>query len=144
MSELPYAEDIGHYWQTGASSPDVWIEKALKIIKEVGGEIIQEAFGSAMGRGAYMITFEIGKDRFKVMWPVLPSRTGRDAAARRQAATLLFYDIKAKAISASVLGTKAAFFSYFLLPDGRAASEAAVPELMGMYPHMLTTGENNV
>ena len=87
--ELPYAEDIGHYWQTGSSSPEEWLRKAKKLIEEIGGEIIAEGFGSAQGRSAYMLAFRIGDDDFKVVFPVLPSRTGKELGARRQAATLL-------------------------------------------------------
>lgn len=132
--ELPYAEDLGHYWETGQSAPDVWMEKTRKVIIEMGGKVSTEAFGSADGREAYMIAFEIAGDFYKVVWPVLPSRLGRHYSARRQAATLLHYDIKAKAMSAGVLGTRTAFFSYLMLPDGRAASEVATPELSGVFP----------
>ena len=44
------------------------------------------------------------------------------------------FSLKAKAISASVLGTKVAFFSYVRLPDGRAASELVTPELPSAFP----------
>ena len=141
--ELPYAEDIGHYWQTGTSSPDTWIEKAKRLIEEVGGTITADAYGAMENRAAFMIAFNIGEDRFKVVFPVLESRTrGRDAAragvaAKRQAATMLYHDIKAKCMVASVMGTKAAFFSYLMLPDGRTASEVATPELAQNFPLLL-------
>lgn len=135
--ELPYAEDLGHYWETGHSAPDVWMEKTRKIIAQVGGEVTTEAFGSSDGREAYMMAFKIAGDAYKVVWPVLPSRLGRLYSARRQAATLLHYDIKAKAMSAGVLGVKAAFFSYLMLPDGRVASEVATPELGSVFPILL-------
>jgi len=135
--ELPFAEDIGHYWQTGQSSPDSWMEKTCKLIASLGGTVTAEGFGRTEGRAAYMLAFEIGGDNFKVVWPVLSSRTGKDQAARRQAATLLHHDIKAKAMTASVLGTKAAFFSYVQLPDGRTASSVAVPELAHLFPLQL-------
>ena len=138
--ELPHAEDIGHYWQTGSSSPEVWLEKAKKLIEEIGGEIIAEGFGSAQGRAAYMIAFGVSDDKFKVVFPMLPSRTGRELAARRQAATLLYHDIKAKCMTAAVLGSKAAFFSYLMLPDGRTTSELSAPELTGAFPLQLPRG----
>ncbi len=139
--ELPYAEDIGHYWQTSQSSPDTWIEKTRKLIENVNGQIMAEAFGTMDDRAAFMLTFRIGGDEFKVVWPVLPSRTGKPGAAKRQAATLLYHDIKAKCMTASVLGTKAAFFSYMMLPDGRATNELATPELGRAFP--LQLGEAN-
>ena len=84
-----------------------------------------------------MIAFSIGKDKFKVVFPVLDSKTGKAVAAKRQAATMLYHDIKAKCMVASVLGAKAAFFSYLMLPDGRTASEVATPELAQNFPLLL-------
>jgi len=138
--ELPYAEDIDHYWQTSTSSPDQWLEKAKKLIVELEGTIVAEGYGSMAEHAAYMLAFKIGGDSFKVIWPVLPSRTGRELAAKRQAATLLYHDIKAKAMTASVLGTRAAFFSYMMLSDGRTASELATPELSTVFPLQLKQG----
>jgi len=135
--ELPYAEDVGHYWQTGSSSPDTWIEKAKRQIEEVGGAINADAYGSMGSQAAFMIAFSIDDDKFKVVFPVLNSKTGKSASAKRQAATMLYHDIKAKCIVASVLGTKAAFFSYWMMPDGRIASEVATPELIQTFPFLL-------
>jgi len=138
--DLPFAEDIGHYWQTSQSSPDQWIDRTRKLIESLDGIMLAEGFGSVEGRSAYMMAFKFGEDQFKVVWPVLPSRAGKTLATRRQAATLLYHDIKAKAMTASVLGTKVAFFSYILLPDGRAASELANPELSQAFPLQLNEG----
>ena len=135
--ELPFAEDLGHYWQTSQSSPDIWIEKAKKLIREIDGEILAEGFGSMGNQAAYMLAFRIDKDEFKVVFPVLESRRGQTLAARRQAATILYHDIKAKCMVASVLGIKAAFFSYLVLPDGRSASELATPELGQAFPPLI-------
>ncbi len=138
--ELPYAEDIGHYWKTGSSPPDTWMENAKKEIEEVGGVINADAYGSVGGRAAFMIAFSIGDDKFQVVFPVLESKAGNNVAAKRQAATMLYHDIKAKCIVASVLGAKTAFFSYLMLPDGRTTSELAMPELSGAFPLQLKRG----
>ena len=53
--ELPYAEDIGHYWQTGTSSPEVWMDKTRRVLEDLGGEVIAEGFGSTAGKAAYMM-----------------------------------------------------------------------------------------
>ncbi len=135
--ELPFAEDIGHYWKTGGSSPDTLLDRAKSVITNLGGIVTADAYGSIEGRAAFMVTFEFEEERFKVVWPVLPSRTNDNQAAKRQAATLLYHDIKAKAMAASVLGTRVAFFSYMMLPDGRSASELAKPELSGVFPLQL-------
>jgi hypothetical protein len=138
LDELPYAEDIGHYWKTGQSSPDVWIDRAKKVITDMGGSIQAEGFGSTGGHAGYMLAFTIQGQKFKVVWPVLPIRYGnKEVDARRQAATLLYHDIKAKAMTASVMGARVAFFSYLALPDGRTASDVATPELGEHFPLML-------
>ncbi len=139
MSEqqLPYAEDVA-YWRTSQSSPDTWIERAQRVIIGMGGVVMAEAFGKdASGRSAYMLGFQFKGDRFKVVWPVLPSKSGNERAARIQAATLLYHDIKARCISAAVLGVRAAFFNSLLLPDGRTAGDVAAPELAKAVPAML-------
>lgn len=81
-----------------------------------------------------MLAFKIGGDRFKIHWPVLPSKGGHERAARVQAATMLYHDVKARCISAAVLGARAAFFSFLMLPDGRAVIEVSTPELMQAIP----------
>ena len=138
---LPYAEDIGHYWQTGQSSPDAWIARIRQVIEDLDGKVLAEGYGSVEGHSAYMLAFRIKDNEFKVVWPVLPTKSGKIESAKRQAATLLYHDIKAKAMTASVLGTKIAFFSYLILPDGRAAGELASPELSEAFPLQLRSGE---
>ncbi len=141
MKELPYAEDVGHYWKTGSSSPESWMEKTKKLITDMGGAILTEAYGSANGRAAYMLALKIAGETYKVVWPVLPVYYGsKEIDARRQAATMLYHDIKAKCMTAAVLGARAAFFSYLELPDGRVASEAATPELASCFPLQLKDG----
>jgi len=136
--DLPYAEDVGHYWQTSQSSPDVWMDRAKRIIQDLGGEIIADAYGSSSGRAAFMLAFKIKGQDYKVVWPVLPSLSGKEGAAKRQAATMLYHDVKAKAMTASVLGVEVAFFSYMMLPDGRVSSELAKPELAEAFPKLIT------
>ena len=139
--KLPYAEDVGHYWQTSQSSPDVWIDRAKKIIQDLGGEIVADGYGSAGGRAAFMLAFRIKEQNYKVVWPVLPTYCGKELPAKRQAATMLYHDVKAKAMTASVLGIEVAFFSYMMLPDGRVSSELAKPELAEAFPKLLVRGE---
>jgi len=138
--ELPYAEDIGHYWETSKSSLESWMDKTRKLIEGLSGVVKTEGFGAVEGKSAYMMAFSLGGDNFKVVWPVLPSRKGKNLAARRQAVTLLHHDIKAKAMTASVLGTRVAFLCYMMLPDGRTASEATRPELSEAFPLQLKKG----
>lgn len=137
MNNLPYAEDVGHYWQTSQSPPDIWIDRAKKIITDLDGEILADGYGSATGKAAFMLAFRIKGQSYKIIWPVLPTYSGKDAAAKRQAATMLYHDVKAKAMTATVLGTEVAFFSYMMLPDGRVSSELAKPELAEAFPKLL-------
>lgn len=85
-----------------------------------------------------MLIFEIGGDHFKILWPVLPTKDGKnELAAKRQATTFIFHDVKAKCLAATVLGARSAFFQYLLLPDGRSTTEASIPELMKGLPKLL-------
>jgi hypothetical protein len=140
---LPYADEV-NYWKTGTTAPDTWIDNAKKEIRGAGGRVLSEAFGrDEGGRAAYMLEFTFGPERFRAVWPVLPTRKPTDErAARIQAATMLFHDIKAKCVSAKVHGARAAFFQYLALPDGRTAAQLAAPELSAAYPKLLTSGED--
>lgn len=136
MDDLPYAEDI-NYWKTSKSSPDTWMERAVKLINAFGGKVVAYAFGTdhSINRQAYMISFDINSDSFKIIWPVLPTYSGEDElAAKRQAATLLHHDIKAKLLSATVLGHRMAFFNYLLLPNGRTTSQIALKDYIKGIP----------
>ena len=125
-----YADEV-NYFKTGTTAPDTWIDNAKKEIRTAGGTVLNEAFGrDETGRAAYLLEFSFGIERFRAIWPVLPTRKSSDErAARIQAATMLFHDIKAKCISAKVHGARAAFFQYAVLPDGRTAAQLAAPEL---------------
>ena len=136
-----YAEDVGHYWKTSQSDPDTWIDKAKRQIKEVGGIVRSEGFGVQDGKAAYMLAFQIGDDPFRVVWPVLLSRSKDTRSAKRQAATMLYHHIKAACMSAAILGTRAAFFTHLMLSDGRVMSEISTPELLDVIPPMLTHKE---
>lgn len=141
-----YAEDVGNYWKTSTIAPDTWIDKTKAEIKAAGGRVIRSATGDddEDGNAAYMIEFSFGADRFRAVWPVLPTRKPADArAARIQAATMLYHDTKSKCVSAKVHGLRAAFFQYAVLPDGRTAATVAAPELLDMYPKMLVGPSND-
>lgn len=135
MNKLPYAEDVS-YWKTGQSSPDTWMEKTRRCIKGINGKVSGEAFGQEGAQAAYMLRFQIGNDTFKIIWPVLSSRVGNEKAARIQAATFIYHDVKAKCDAARILGVRTAFFNYLVLPDGRTAAHASAPELMIGIPNL--------
>jgi hypothetical protein len=142
--KLPYAEDV-NYWQTGTSAPDKFIQDAVNQITGINGRLMVNAFGQdSEGHSAYMLQFSIGDDTYKVVWPILPlklryspSRKAQmETAAKRQAATFIFHDIKAKCMTAKVLGARPAFFQYLVLPDGRTTTEATGQELIAGLPYL--------
>lgn len=137
-----YVEDV-NYWKTSTSAADTWIERAKKEIEAIDGSILSEAYGNQGDRAAFMLLFEIAGDTFKAIWPVLESETGNQKAAKIQAATMLYHDVKAKCVSAKVLGARKAFFGFMLLSDGRVASETGGNEIAALVPPMLMANVNN-
>jgi hypothetical protein len=139
LDKTVYAESV-NYWQTSKARADTWIDRARKEITNIGGKILGTTYGEdGNGRAAFRLDFQIGPDTFRVIWPALPSKTGKHEAARVQAATLLYHDVKHKCVMAKIKGVRTAFLEYFLLPNGQVISEAAgdveafldyVPQLM--------------
>ncbi len=136
--DLPYAEDL-NYWKTSQSSPDTWIDRARTQIEKLDGIVLGHAYGTMpeTGRSAYMLSFEIEGQTYKIIWPVLPTKIKNEKAARRQAATFLFRDVKARCLSATVIGARSAFFSYLLLPDGGTASQHSIEDVAELFPKLL-------
>jgi hypothetical protein len=131
--QLPYAED-SNYFQTGKSKPDTLVDRAADQVEKIGGQVIMRGMGTHpdSGQSAFIFIFEVDGDRFRVVWPVLPLKRHtaiKERGAKRQAATFLFYDVKARCVSSAILGTRTAFFSFLTLPDGRVASEAKKSEI---------------
>lgn len=135
MGDLIDAKDLGHFWMTSKTSPDAWLDKTEGLIGKHGGEVLSRGYGKAGGREAYMLTFRLEGNTFKVVWPVLPTQHAAQAA-RIQAATLLYHDVKSKIVTAKVFGTRAAFLQYLVLPGGRTAAELADTELTSVLPDL--------
>lgn len=137
--KLPWADET-NYWRTGKSSPDTWLDKAEAQIGKLGGRVFMRALGTDPMHGgeAFMFVFEIEGEKFKLLWPVLPVERDKDIpSARRQAATLIYHDVKAKCLNAVIFGARTAFFNYLLLPDNRTVAELSLPELADTTPKML-------
>lgn len=130
MFVLPCAEDV-NYWKTGTSAPDTWIAKAIRHIEDVGGEVKAQGFASRDGQAAYALEFEIDDDQFRLVWPVLETRNGApdDPAARRQAATFIYHDVKAKCMVAKVLGARRALLPYLVTSSGDTVADAVQGQL---------------
>ncbi len=108
------------------------------MVKHIGGTVTSSGFGSSNEKSAFMIQFHFDGEDYRIVWPVLESKTDNELAAKRQAATMLYHDVKAKLISAQIIGIKTAFFSWICLPNGKVASECYAPELLAQAPKFLT------
>lgn len=139
---MRYAEEV-NYWKTGQSSPDTWLEKAKREITTVDGQVLGEGFISEAltGKSSFMLCFHLQEEDFKVLWPVLKSKTGNIKAARVQAATALYHEVKASCVKFKFLGARVAFLAYLVLPNGRSAAEVATLELIKTLPQLLVSGE---
>lgn len=130
---LPAAEKMP-YWGTGRSAPDIWMERTKAVLRKLGATDVCEYYGDQGGRSCYCLTFKIGDENYRVVWPVLPSKLGGSpGAARIQAATMLYHDCKARALAAAVRGARAAFFSDLVLPGGSTAAEVAIGDAANYY-----------
>lgn len=131
-----YAEEV-NYWQTSQKAADTWIDDAIDEIKAISGKVLGYAYGTQSdGRSAFMMEFSLDDERFKIIWPVLPSKTGKDRAAKVQAATALYHDVKARCVTVKFMGKRQAFFNYLVLPDGRTAAQATGDELVKLTPQL--------
>ena len=139
--KLPYAHEVD-YWKTGTTrSPAQWIELAIQQIRGHGGTNIVQATGDQDGREAFMLAFALKGSTYKIVWPVLPvwNASEKDrASARRQAATTLYHDIKARCVSATRYGDRFGFFQFKLLPNGQTIGQLADPDLLEHLPTLMT------
>ena len=122
MAKL-YAEDLP-YFQTGKSAADTWLEKVETEIKRAGGKVRSSGYVSDAVRGsAYMVQFDLEDMTFRVVERVLESKTKNDKAAKIQAATTMYHDIKARMVTARRKGARVAFLAELLLPSGQTVGE---------------------
>lgn len=136
MREYPNAEDL-NYWKTSKSNAGAWLDKAEKIVEDLGGTVILRAKGNEGGRTAFLMEFELEGDCFRAIWPVLPCKEGDEKAAERQAATMLYHDVKARTLRVAIFGARVAFFDFLLLEDGRTAAQLTNTELLEKTPRAL-------
>ena len=137
--ELPLGETLP-YWKTGRSSPDVWLDKAERFIVDSDGEVVRQATGREGDSEAMMMEFHLDGDVFRVVWPVLPSRRDDRQAARRQAATMLYHDVKSRGVRHRIFGARVAFFEFLVLPSGATAQEVGAEAVVGSLPKLLRDG----
>lgn len=144
MSEtIIYGEDV-NYWKTSTKSPDSWLEDTKGLIQSIGGKILSDMIATMEGKSAIMIQFVIAEDRYKIVYPILSIRKEADRmAAKRQAATAMYHEVKALIVSAKFRGVRGAFHAYLVLPDGRVASELSAPEIRDAIPTPFFLTERN-
>jgi len=130
------ADDV-NYWRTSTTAPATWLDRAKKLISDSGGDVEREGFISEKRGAAYILAFSFGNDYYNVIWPVLaPRDTKHMSAARIQAATALYHEVKACCVKLKFVGARAAFFAYLMI-NGRPAAELAAPELVSAVPALL-------
>jgi hypothetical protein len=121
-----YAEEV-NYWKTSKASADTWLNKACREIEKAGGMVLGRATMVVRNEAMIVLQFVLSGDTYKISWPVLQSKTGNLQAAQRQAATMLYHDVKARCLSSRVLGARRAFASFLLLSQGSTIGEVADP-----------------
>lgn len=127
------------YWNTGRSDPDSWLDKAEKIINDLGGAVTARGSAEEEGVAMFMMKFRASDGSvFIVRWPCLSIDNEKERpSARRQAATMLYHDVKNRALNARVFGLEFAFLQFKALPDGRTVGDlttAEIPKLIGYNP----------
>jgi hypothetical protein len=134
---MPYAEDV-NYWKTSRTAPSTWLDKAKSEIEAIGGTVVGEAFASdSLGRAAYMLSFELEGDRYRIVWHVLKSKSGDNASAKRQAATALYHDVKNAVVKARFKGARVAFADALVAPDGHTVGELLDEDALASLPRLL-------
>lgn len=138
-----FAEDV-NYWKTGSGGIEAWKKKIRKELEEVGGIWGSFVFGEqedpedGESKSVFQIQFILDEDPYRIVWPVLRSKSGNDSAAQRQAITALYHTVKAKCVELKFLGARQAFYSNLVLPDGRTAAQLLPGEVTDRIPKLLT------
>ncbi len=143
-----YADDLP-YWRTSQKSPEAWIALAGTEIERADGEVLFHGFARHPDSGAWywLLRFTMGDDTFKIEWPVLAVwRETKSSAqdAKRQAATMLYRDVKAMCVKARALGARTAFFAHVEVDGGRTASQLGSRELVSAFPLALPAAPDDV
>lgn len=122
-NETVYADELS-YWKTSTTSPDNWISKTKRIIEDNGGSVVSDLQGTINGRTAFMINFVFNGESYRITFPTMPTRKPADQpAAKIQAATLIYHEVKSRIMASLVLGKRVAFFQYYVLPSGKTPAE---------------------
>ena len=133
--------DRANYWRTGQRDPDTQLDRAACLIIDAGGVINSRGIGMFGGNESVLLGYELDGESYRIVWPVLiprrPDKMSDRRAARIQAATFVYHDVKSKCMAAQVLGTRTAMLPYLLTANGRTMAELSNPELEKSLPRML-------
>lgn len=135
---MTYAEEV-NYWKTSKSSTDTWMEKIRAEIETVGGVVQANGQFEQHEQIVFMIKFVIGDDTYEVRFPTLPVKNDTPSnrtAAKVQALTAVYHDVKSKCVLAKFMGIRFAFHSYLRLADGRTAGELASGDIAEKMPRL--------
>lgn len=141
-----YAEEV-NYWKTSKSSTDTWMDKIKSEIDSIGGVVEMSGHFEQHGQTVFMIRFVIGDNTYDVRFPTLPVKVDSAAnrkAAKIQALTAVYHDVKSKCVLSKFVGIPFAFHSYLRLSDGRVAGELTSGEVAGDMPRLLIGGGDGV
>jgi len=131
--ELPFAEELP-YWKTSKSGADSWLDKTERLLTEADGRVDVRMIGRQGDLEGIVFGFTLGGDAFKLSWPVLPTRKESDRpAARRQAATMIYHDTKARVGRLRIFGPRVVFADWLLLDGGVTIAERRgdfLPEML--------------
>lgn len=138
---MTLAHDV-NYWRTGQRDPDTQLGRAEQHILDAGGTIDARCIGMIGGIESILLSFTIEGESFRIVWPVLATMNDDDRSLRRaariQAATFVYHDVKAKCLAAQVLGWRTAMLPYLITTNGRTVAELSNPELERCLPRLLT------
>lgn len=131
MNKLPFGEDIGHYWRTSKKDAGYWLNSVRDMIVSIPGcKVLKKVDYEENDQNFFLVEFTVGLDWFKIIYPVLPVRQLKDReAARVQAVTLMFHEVKSRMMLIKIFGIHYAFLNYLVADNGKTVSQMAVPEL---------------
>ena len=136
--------DRANYWKTGERSADTQLDRSSQLIMDAGGVINARGIGMFGGNESVLLGYELDGESYRIVWPVLVPRNENSMkdrrAARIQAATFVYHDVKSKCMAAQILGTRTAMLPYLLTANGRTVAELTNPELEKSLPKMLPRG----
>lgn len=142
MNNLPEAESLP-YWMTSRTDPEAWFERIENLLEANGGKLNGRAMvKEPSGNTVFALSFSFGPERFRVFWPALPSKKGNSRAARVQAATMIYHDVKERLVRLRIFGPRSAFADWLILPDGRTFNEVTNEEFANALPRLLTGGNS--